>query len=124
MRRRVREFGRRAEIGSRRVPAAILAAATVFAHAPIASATVYGPGIGGVAISLNSRYFGGNAQGSWALRIADRSFLVGGSFPGLSRELGGGPVVPPPCPPDLNADGVVNTADLTIFRASIGTARP
>lgn len=90
----------------------------------IPPATYQASGTGGVTVSLNSKYFGENAQGSWALRIADQSFLVSGSFTGWSLELGGGPVVPPPCPPDLNADGVVNTADLTIFLASFGTACP
>lgn len=90
----------------------------------IPPATYQASGTGGVTISLNSKYFGENAQGSWALRIADQSFLVSGSFASWSLELGGGPVVPPPCPPDLNGDGVVNTVDLTIFLASFGTACP
>ncbi|MFM9959102.1 MAG: proprotein convertase P-domain-containing protein [Phycisphaerales bacterium] len=78
-------------------------------------------GTGGVTISLDAKYFGENAQGSWALRIADQSFLVSGSFTSWTLELGGGPVVPPPCPPDLNGDGVVNVQDLTVFLGAFGT---
>lgn len=78
----------------------------------------------GVIVSLDSKYFGENAAGSWALRIADQSFLVSGSFASWTLELGGGPVVHPPCPPDLNNDGLVNTADLTIFLAAFGSACP
>ncbi len=86
--------------------------------------TYQAAGSGGVTISLDAKYFGENAQGSWALRIADQSFLVAGSFQSWTLELGGGPVVPPPCPPDLNGDGVVNVQDLTIFLAAFGTACP
>lgn len=79
-------------------------------------------GAGGVTISLDAKYFNENAQGSWALRIADQSFLVAGSFQSWTLELGGGPVVPPACPPDLNGDGVVNTSDLVLFLSAFGSA--
>lgn len=81
-------------------------------------------GTGGVTISLNTKYLNENAQGSWALRIADQSFLVSGSFTGWSLELGGGPPPQVPCPADLNGDGFVNTQDLAIFLGAFGTACP
>lgn len=90
----------------------------------IPNGTYQASGSGGVTISLDSKYLGENAQGSWALRIADQSFLVSGSFTGWTLELGGGPAIPPPCPSDLNGDGFVNTVDLSLFLASFGTPCP
>lgn len=90
----------------------------------IPPATYQASGTNGVIISLDSKYFGENAAGSWALRIADQSFLVSGSFANWTLELGGGPVVRPPCPPDLNGDGFVNTADLVLFLGAFGAECP
>jgi subtilisin-like proprotein convertase family protein len=90
----------------------------------IPNGTYQASGTNGVVISLDSKYFGENGQGSWALRIADQSFLVSGSFTSWTLELGGGPAIPPPCPPDLNGDGVVNVQDLTIFLGSFGNPCP
>lgn len=90
----------------------------------IPQGTYQASGSGGVTISLNSKYVGENAQGSWALRIADQSFLVSGSFQSWNLELGGGPTPRPPCPADINGDGFVDTIDLTMLLGSFGTACP
>lgn len=78
----------------------------------------------GTTVSLNAKYFGENGQGSWALRIADQSFLVSGSFASWDLELGGAPTPRPPCPADINGDGFVNTTDLALLLGSFGTPCP
>lgn len=69
-------------------------------------------------MSLDGRYVGEDAQGSWTLRIVDEDFLVEGSFEGWTLRLGGAPAEP--CAGDLDGDGDVTVSDFFILAGNFG----
>lgn len=65
--------------------------------------------------SQGPQTFGGSLAVQWS-----RTLEVGGTVEVTIETLFNAALPPPPCGPDLNADGAVNTVDLTLFLARFG----
>jgi subtilisin-like proprotein convertase family protein len=83
--------------------------------------TYQASGSGGATISLDSKYLGEDAQGSWILRVYDDDWLVEGAFESWELILGGAPACPGDIPGDTNGDGVVDLADLSLVLSNFGS---
>lgn len=80
------------------------------------------PGTYTATVSLDAKYAGEDAHGSWVLRIYDDDFLVAGAFESWELELGGGPDCPPGFGGDVNNDRIVDINDLNEVLANWGAA--